>query len=126
MPDSSDTTGDTLDPFASLYTQTHQLHISGQLTLVRSPTGTCGEWVSANNIWHRVLTPESFAYLRDRVKAAIESSGETEALLEASCAISRIKQIGIDHECLPPDIDSFQTPQWFEFNSGRPDWADSL
>ena len=114
----------TSDPFSTLYSQTHQLHISGQLTLIRSPIGTCGEWVSVNNVWHRVLNAAAFTYLRDRVKAAIESFGETEPLLEASCAISEIRRVGIDHGCLPDDIDTLQLPQTYQFNSGLPKWAD--
>jgi len=62
----------TLDPFAELHEpqaataeqsrQQSQLYISGRLTLLRAPSGTCGPWLKAppHDTWHRLLDANSF------------------------------------------------------------------
>ena len=70
------------DPFAELDfpapAKTSQLYISGRLTLLRIPTGVCGEWTPINFLttessWHRKLDANAFLCLRAAVRRTIEA-----------------------------------------------------
>lgn len=120
----------TSDPFESLY-QTScstQLYISGRLTLLRAPSGTCGPWLNAppHDTWHRMLDANSFLWLRTAVNRAIESGKIAPGFEDAQQTLEHIASIGIEHGSFTAaEIASHQVaPEWFQFNAGLPSWAD--
>ena len=122
----------TLDPFESLY-QTScstQLYISGRLTLLRAPSGTCGPWLNAPPcpIWHRLLDANSFLWLRTAVNRAIESGKITPGFEDAPTIMEHIAAVGIEHRSFTADeIASHRTaPEWYSFSDGLPSWADDI
>lgn len=93
--------------------------------MVKAPSGLCGEWLSVDDIWHRRLNRWSFVWMRQRVNAAIESSGESEALSEALMRLREIREIGIAHESFTEsEVESDLLPDGYKFRDGCPTWAD--
>jgi len=122
----------TSDPFESLY-QTScstQLYISGRLTLLRAPSGTCGPWLNAPPcpVWHRLLDANSFLWLRTAVNRAIDSGKIAPGFEDAQQTLEHIASIGIEYGSFTADeIASHQVaPEWFQFNAGLPSWADDI
>lgn len=122
----------TSDPFESLY-QTScstQIYISGRLTLLRAPSGTCGPWLNAppHDTWHRLLDANSFLWLRTAVNRAIESGKITPGFEDAQQTLEHIAAIGIEHGSFTAEeIAEHRTaPEWFQFNDGLPSWADDI
>jgi len=120
----------TSDPFESLY-QTScstQLYISGRLTLLRAPSGTCGTWLNAPPcpIWHRLLDAHTFLWLRTAVNRAIESGKIAPGFEDAQQTLEHIAAVGIEHGSFTADEISTHraAPEWFQFNAGLPSWAD--
>ena len=107
-------------------TQLTQIHISGTLYLIRSPTGQCGEWVSVDDVWYRRLDANAFLLLRDRVNSAIDGGNISAECMEAADRLGRIAEIGIESGCFTSDeiADYQHAPGWFAFQSGCPKWAD--
>ncbi len=120
----------TADPFAALYSTgpQSQLYISGRLTLLRAPFGTCGPWLSAPPcpIWHRLLDANSFLWLRESVRRTIERGRLSPEFADAESRLDQIAAIGIEHGSFTVDeIATHHTaPEWFQFNTGLPSWAD--
>jgi len=111
-----------VDPFACL---SHQIYISGQLTLIRTPAGSCGDWLCVDNIWHRRLTSCAFVWLRDAVKSAIESGRISEAFTDALASLEWIEDIGIRNGFFTPDqiADHVHAPADWQWGAGIPMWA---
>lgn len=92
--------------------------------MLRIPSGVCGEWVSVNNLWHRRLDALAFVWLRDRVRTAIESSGNFERGSEALGCLREIESIGLAHGAFTSDELTQIPPAWYSFNANCPYWAD--
>lgn len=129
----------TPDPFADLYPPQltaspsqpqFDLYISGRLTLLRTPSGTCGEWLNAPPcpIWHRRLDVNAFLWLRDAVRRTIESGKLSEEFADAESRLDQIAAIGITNGAFTADEISKQctAPEWYSFNAGLPTWADEI
>jgi len=127
---------DTDDPFASLFLpathQTSQLYISGRLTLLRVPPGTCGEWLcyaflTPTPTWHRRLDANAYLWLRNRVQSAIESGKLSSDFHDALATLSWIAEIGIAHGAFTAEEigPCCRASEIWEFNAGLPHWADS-
>lgn len=112
-----------VDPFACL---SHQIYVSPFLDLLRTPTGTCGDFVSINDIWYCRLTACRFTWLRSSVNEAIRSNRLSEAFTDALVSLQWIKEIGVQYGCFNLDqvedhvvaLDSFR---WWD---GLPQWAE--
>ena len=123
---------ETADPFAALYSTgpQSQLYISGRLTILRAPSGTCGPWLNAPPcpIWHRLLDANSFLWLRTAVNRAIDSGKIAPGFEDAQQTLEHIAAIGIEHGSFTAaEIETHQVaPEWFQFNSGLPSWADDI
>ena len=111
-----------------MFTKTHDIHISGQLTLIRSPAGQCFEWLHINDLWHRRLTAAAFVWLRAQVNAAIESGKLSDSFSDAPERLLEIERIGISHGCFTAaDINPFVEPQAnFSWWAGVPRWAEEI
>lgn len=107
---------------------THQLHISGRLTLLRTPSGSCGDWISHDDTWYRRLDAHAFLWLRSRVQAAIELGSISEAFTDAMETLGEIAEIGIGAGSFTADEigTGLEAPDWYTFNAGLPRWADDV
>ena len=111
-----------VDPFACL---SHQIYISGELTLIRTPAGTCGEWLCVDDIWHRRLTACAFVWIRDAVKSAISSGKLSEDFRDAISSLEWIAGIGIQNGFFTPEeiADHVHAPGDWQWGAGIPMWA---
>lgn len=126
----SETSPVTDDPFAAV---SYEIHISGRLTLLRTPRGTCGEWTCAEFLtthpgWHRRLTAHAFLWLRDAVHRAIESGNLSSEFADALQRLEWIRSVGIEYGAFTPDdvAEHQHAPERYAFNSGLPHWADEI
>tara|TARA_R110000868_G_scaffold42858_2_gene144563 strand:- start:1438 stop:1845 length:408 start_codon:yes stop_codon:yes gene_type:complete len=115
------------DPFACL---SSQIYISGQLTLVRTPAGVCGDWLclddhEGTSVWYRHLDSCAFVWLRDAVKSAIKSGKISKAFTDALASLEWIEDIGIRNGLFTADqiADHVHAPRDWQFNRGCPTWA---
>ena len=124
------------DPFAALYyaEPLSHLYISGRLTLLRVPSWlNPGEWIRFPNhvthqAWHRRLDAQAFLWLRSAVNRAVESGKIAPGFEDAPQMLEHIASIAITNGSFTADeIASHCTaPEWYEFNSGLPSWADEI
>lgn len=123
------------DPFAALYSAgpSYQLYISGRLTLLRIPSGVCGEWtnlafLTTHATWHRRLDANAFLWLRAAVRRTIEAGKLSPEFADAESRLDQIAAIAIaDGTFTADDIASHRTaPEWYSFNAGLPIWADEI
>jgi hypothetical protein len=112
----------TVDPFACL---SHQIYISGQLTLIRTPARYCGDWLHINDIWYCRLTACRFIWLRDAVKSAISSGKLSEDFTDALASLEWIADIGIRNGFFTPEeiADHVHAPDDWKWGAGIPMWA---
>lgn len=127
------------DPFASLFPPQltaspprpqFDLYISGRLTLLRAPSGTCGEWLNAPPcpIWHRRLDANAFLWLRSAVRRTIESGKLSPEFADAESRLDWIAETAIEQGTFTADEISQHctAPEWYAFNAGLPTWADEI
>jgi len=118
------------DPFADISFparhQTAQIHISSRLTLLRSPVGSCGDWISFSDVWYRRLTANAFLCLRDAVLLAIKKGTLADEYQNAPQVLEFIAEIGIKHGAFTQDEITLENhaPEWYSFHSDIPRWAD--
>lgn len=108
-----------------------ELYISGRLTILSAPRGVCGEWIfpgffESHAFWHRRLDAHAFLWLRSAVNRAIESGKLSDDYQDALSTLDWIRSIGIEHGAFSAEevADYCRAPEWYEFNSGLPRWAD--
>lgn len=118
------------DPFAALYSAgpASSLYISGRLTLLRIPSGVCGEWISVESTWHRRLDAHAFLWLRTAVRRTVEAGKLSAEFADAESRLDQIAAIGITNGAFTADEISKHctAPEWYSFNAGLPTWADEI